>query len=277
MTARKRSVLFLIAAAILWSTGGLLIKLVQWNPMAISGVRSLIAAVCMLAWVRKPRWTWSSPQLLGALAYAVMVTLFVLANKMTTAANVILLQYSAPIYIALFSNWFLNEKITRFDWLITAVVMGGMVLFFLDGLTWTGIGGNILAILGGVALAWLFMLSRKQKEGSPVETVILGNILAVLITLPFWFDGNAPDVAGWLALVVLGVFQLAVPYLLFASAIKHVTALEAILIPTIEPLLNPIWVFIITREQPGPWAMVGGVIVLTAITFRALRRAPSTP
>ena len=271
MTERRKSVLFLIAAAILWSTGGFLIKLIQWNPMAIAGIRSLIAAIFLLACIRKPHWTWSSAQIWGAVAYASMVILFVTANKMTTATNVILLQYGAPIYIALLSNWFLKEKITRFDWLIIAVVMVGMVLFFLDGLSLAGFTGNVLAILAGIGLAWFFLLSRKQKTESPVESVILGNLLAVVITLPFWFDGNAPDIVGWGALVLLGIFQLGLPYLLFSVAIKHVTALEAILIPIIEPLLNPLWVFLITRERPGIWALVGGVIVLVAITIRGIR------
>jgi drug/metabolite transporter (DMT)-like permease len=153
------------------------------------------------------------------------VILFVLANKLTTAANAILLQYSAPIYVALFGAWFLNERATGLDWLTIIFVMGGMLLFFLDDLT----GGN----------RW-------------------GNICAM------------PDAKGWIGLLLLGVFQLGLPYILYTAAIKHLAALEASLIPVLEALLNPLWVFLLIGETPGWWAVVGGMIVLGAVTARGV-------
>jgi len=269
MHQRKQAVLLLIISAILWSLGGLLIKLVTWNPMAIAGARSFIAGTFLLTLYRRPQWRWSIPQIGGGIAYAAVVILFVLGNKLTTAANAILIQYSAPIYIALFSGWFLNEKIRWSDWLTIMIVISGLFLFFLDELSPAGFWGNICAILSGVSLAWLFLFLRKQKNESTIESVILGNFLAAVVGLPFIFEA-LPDRAGWIGLIILGIVQLGLPYFLFSIAIKSVTALEAILIPIIEPILNPIWVLLLVGEMPGKWAIMGGIIVLMAVTTRGI-------
>lgn len=266
---RKRAVLFLVLCAAMWSLGGLLIKMVTWNPVAIAGSRSAIAALAMLAIIRRPRFNWSFAQIGGAVAYAVTVILFVTANKLTTAANAILLQYTAPIYVALFGAWFLGERASWLDWATLAAVLGGMVLFFLDKLSVAGMLGNVIAIASGVALAGLALFLRKQKDGSPMESILLGNALTALIGLPFMLK-SSPGSAGWLGIVLLGVFQLGLPYVLYALAIKHVTAIEAVLIPVIEPILNPLWVFLVVGEAPGTLALAGGAVVLVAVTFRCV-------
>ncbi len=264
---RRRAILFLVAAAVLWSTGGLLIKIIDWHPLAIAGGRSAVAAVAILIITRRrPFLTWSFPQVGGALCYAGTVALFVAATKLTTAANAILLQYTAPIYIALFGYRFLKERTTRFDWLIVTATLGGMCLFFLDDLAAGGAWGNCLAILSGISFAGLILCMRKQKDGSPLETVILGNIFTVLICLPFILSSTPPGPAGWFALLLLGFFQLGLSYVLYAAAVKSVTALEAVLVPVIEPLLNPVWVFLFLGEIPGPWAILGGAMVIGSIT-----------
>lgn len=266
---QPRAILLLVLTAIFWSLGGVLIKWIEWNPMAIAGMRSGIAALVLWAYVRRPHFTWSTAQIGGTVAYAATVTLFVLSNKLTTAANAILLQYTAPIYIALFGSRYLGEKTRGSDWSTIALVMGGMTLFFLDRLTTTNVLGNITAVASGVAFAWLALFLRKQKEGSPLESILLGNILTFLICLPFMFDGG-PNMLGWVGLSILGVVQLGVSYILYSIAIRHVTALEAILVPVIEPILNPIWVLLVLGEQPGVWAIIGGAIVIATITFRNL-------
>jgi drug/metabolite transporter (DMT)-like permease len=269
MPQRRQAILFLIIASVLWSLGGLLIKLINWNALAIAGMRSAVAALILLVYVRRPHFHWSFDQIGGAVAYALTVTLFVIANKLTTAANAILLQYSAPIYVALFGAWFLGEKTNRLDWITIIFVIGGMTLFFLDDLTGGGWRGNICAIMSAVSFAWLVLFLRKQKDGSPFESVLLGNLVAALIGLPFMFE-SMPDAKSWLGLLLLGVFQLGLSYIFYAAAIKHVSALEAILIPVLEPLLNPIWVFLLLGETPGWWAVVGGTIVLVAVTARGI-------
>jgi drug/metabolite transporter (DMT)-like permease len=261
------ALLLLVLTAVLWSFGGLLIKWVDWHPMAIAGMRSLIAGLVILVYHRRPRFDWSFPQIGGAICYAGVVILFVVANKLTTAANVILLQYTAAIYVALGSALFLGERVTRGDWTMIVIVIGGMTLFFVDRLSFGGLLGNICALGDGLAFAGLILFLRKQKGGSPVETVILGNFLTALIGLPFMFRGM-PDAQGWAGLLLLGIFQVGLSYILFTIAIKHVTAFEASLVPAIEPVLNPVWVFLFLGEVPGKWAILGGAVILSTITLR---------
>jgi drug/metabolite transporter (DMT)-like permease len=269
MKIRHKAIVFLALSAILWSFGGLFIKLVSWNPMAIAGLRSFIAVLVLLAYVRHPRFTWSFPQMGGAIAYAVTVTLFVLATKLTTAANAILLQYTAPIYVALLGAWFLGERAEWFDWIIILILIGGIALFFLDHLTVGNLLGNGFAILSGISFACLVLFLRKQKNESPIGSIILGNLLTGLVGLPFMFE-SMPGALSWAGLLFLGVVQLGLSYVLYSEAIKHSTALEAILIPGIEPILNPIWVFLILGEVPGKWALVGGAIVFVSVTTRSV-------
>ena len=273
---RLRGIILLIITALLWSFGGLFIKLIDWNPIAIAGTRSCIAAVMILLYLRRPKFTWSKYQLWGAVAYSATVLLFVLANKLTTAANTIFLQYTSPIWIALFGGWFLGERVKGRDWLFVAAVMGGMLLFFMDQLSVFGFWGNIAALISGISFGWMTLLLRKQKAGSPVETVLLGNILTGIIALPFIVRGPLPPTSDWGYILLLGIFQLGLSYILYAEAIKHITALSSVLIAMIEPILNPLWVLLIIGEVPGPWAVVGGLIIVGTVTVRAVREAGRT-
>lgn len=267
---RKKAILFLIAASVLWSTGGILIKLVDWNPIAIAGSRSLIAGLLIFAYVRTPRLKWSWPLILGALAYASTVILFVTANKMTTAANTILLQYTAPIWVALMSGWILKERIKWYDWASIAVTLFGMTLFFREGISGGDFVGNILAVLSGVGLAAVVIFLRLQKDGDPIETVLLGNVVTFIVAIPFIVSSGIPSSQSILGLILLGIFQLGIAYLLYALAIKHITAIEAILIPVIEPILNPLWVFLFIGEKPGTWTLIGGTVVIASVTGRSI-------
>jgi drug/metabolite transporter (DMT)-like permease len=270
---RGQAVILLVFTAFLWSLGGILIKWVEWAPMAIAGMRSAIAAVVFWIYLRRPRLNWSLAQVGGALAYTSTVILFVIANKMTTAANAILLQYTAPVFVGLFSAWFLGEQATKRDWLTVLMVIGGMILFLLDDLSVGSLYGNLLAILSGVSFAAMIIFLRKQKTDSPVESVFLGNIITAVLGLPFYFH-SAPQLTGWIGLLLLGVFQLGFSYILYTQAIKRVTALQAVLVPVIEPVLNPVWVLIFLGEVPGPWAILGGLVVLVSVAVRCLADAP---
>jgi len=272
---RGAAVSMLLAAALCWSLGGVLIKGIDWHPLAISGARSAIGAAFLLLVSPRPRFRADLPQIGGAFAYAVTVTLFVVANKLTTAANAILLQYTAPVYVALFGAWFLGERPRRADWLTLLAVMGGMVLFFLEDLTANSFWGNVAALGSGLGFAWMALFLRRQKEGSTIESVILGNLLAALVGLPFILAGGPPgsDVP---ELLILGVVQVGLPYALFARAIRGVTALESLLIPTIEPVLNPLWVLILIDEIPGQLPLAGGAVIIAAVTLRGLLPALET-
>jgi len=269
--AHRRALLFLLLTAVLWSLGGVLIKWVNWNPVAIAGTRSLIgAALIWMVFRRELRFTWTFDLIGGAVAYAGTVVLFVIANKLTTAANAILLQYTAPIYVALFSPWFLGERADRRDWLTLLVMLCGMALFFMDELSLDGYLGNGIALVSGLCFAWLTLFLRRQKNGSALPSLLLGNLLAGVLGLPFMFQ-SMPDLSSGVGLLLMGVVQLGLPYILYALALRHVRAVEGILIPMIEPVLNPVWVFLMMGEQPSPLALVGGAIILGAVLFRALR------
>jgi len=266
---RRKAVGLLVFVAVLWSTGGLLIKCVDWHPLAIAGARSALAAVVALVCLRRPSFTWSSLQIAAAVAYAATVVLFVLATKLTTAANAILLQYTAPIQAAIFSWWFLRERVTWRDLVSLAAVLIGIGLFFCGQLTVREVWGNLVALASGVGYGWLALLLRKQKSGGALESVVLGNVLAAAIGVPFMF-GSVPSASSVVGLVVLGVVQLGIPYVLYTIASKHVSALDLTLIPAIEPILNPIWVLLLVGEVPTGWAVLGGAIVLSSVTFRGL-------
>jgi drug/metabolite transporter (DMT)-like permease len=274
VSQQRKAVVLLVLTAILWSLAGVLIKSITWNAPAIAGARSAIAAVILLAVVRPRNFHWSAAQIGAAVAYAFTVTLFVMANKLTTAANAILLQYTAPVWIVVFGPWLLRESPRWFDWPLIALILGGIALFFLDELTATGLWGNALALCSGLSFAWLAMLLRKQKAGAPFESIFLGNGLTALVCAPFLFR-SAPTAHGsiafgFLLLAALGVFQLGLSYILYAKAIRHVTALEAILIPAIEPILNPTLVLLLVGERPGLRSLLGGALVLAAVTARGV-------
>lgn len=272
MESRKNhllGLLFAFGAGLFWSLGGWLIKSVQWHPMAIAGGRSLIAFFMIWAIIGRPKITGSKAQIGGALAYACTVILFVAANKLTTAANAILLQYTGPVYTAFFGAKLLGERVGRADWSAVFLVLGGVLLFFLDRLTIGGMTGNILALISGLSFGLLAVFLRQQKDASGLESVLLGNLIAALVGLPFLFSG-LPDSRSLMYLLLLGVFQLGLSYILYTEALKRIKALESILIASIEPVLNPLWVFLTLGERPGPWALVGGAVVLITVIGRSL-------
>lgn len=261
--------LMMALTATLWASGGLFIKLVNLGPLATAGIRSAIATVFLFATVRAPRFQWSAPQLLCGVAHAAAMISFVAATKLTTAANAILLQYSAPVFVAVFSFWLLGERISTFDWFSLAAVLGGLVLFFVDDLTLAGSWGNALAIASGVAFAWVHLLLRYQKAGTPVGSLILGNVISALACAPWAFE-RLPDTRSWMALLFLGTVQLGVSNYVYSRAIRYVRAVESAIILMIEPVLNPLLVLLFLGERPAPWAIAGGVVVVAVISLRGL-------
>jgi drug/metabolite transporter (DMT)-like permease len=269
--AHTRAVGLLVGASLFWSLAGVLFKYVEWPGLAAASGRGLIAGTFLLivCW-RTLRFTWSPLQLGAAAIYAACTLLFALANKMTTAANAILLQYTAPVWAALLGAWVLHERPTRGDWLTVGIVLGGLGLFLYDGLQFGQLTGVLVALASGVAFAGMPVLLRKQPAGATIEPVILGNFLGALVGLPSLLSAPALPASGWIALGLLGIVQLGFAYLLYSRAIRHVTALEAVLIPVLEPVLNPLWVMLAVGERPSALALVGGAVVLGAVTLRAI-------
>lgn len=265
----------LALASILWSTGGLLIKSLPLSSMTIAGARSAIAALVILAWIRRPQPTWSAAQIGSILCYMLTVVLFVMATKLTTAANAILLQYTAPVWVALLSALITKERLTRVDIIAVAAVLVGMVVFFLDRVDAGTMVGNIVAIASGVAFAGVALFMRKQQGQGNVESVLFGNILTAVVCLPF-VEPFAPSADTIVRLLLLGIVQLGISYVLYAWAMAHVTALEAVLVTMLEPLLNPLWVVIALGEVPSATATVGGAVVLSAVAVRGIIIARQT-
>ena len=267
---RNRAILLLVLAGSLWSLGGVLIKSIDWPPLAISGLRGGIAAIVIYLYSRGNKITISRSKIFAACCYALVVTLFVMANKLTTAGNAILLQYTAPIYVALFGYMFVGEKSSFIDWMTIVILLTGLGFFFIDELTLDGFTGNILAILSGMSFAALTLLLRKQKDESPSDSILLGNVLTLIIGLPIISTSISIEIKPIILVLLLGVFQLGIPYILYTTAIKHVKALDAIIFPIIEPILNPILVFLILGETLGSWAFLGGMLVLGGVVVRGV-------
>ncbi len=262
----------LIVAALMWSVGGLFIKLVELSPLAITGTRSLAAAGVFLIYLQKVKWYWNKYFIIGVISYASMMVLYVTSIRLTTAANAIFLEFTAPVYVVVLSYFILNERVTLFDILSIIVIFCGMGLFFFDELTFEGFWGNILATIAGVCLGIVTVMLRKEKD-SAFDMVFFGNLLTAILCLPFMFSGFNETVAvDWLIIFGLGVVQLGLPYILYTLALRYVHAIDAILVSMIEPILNPIWVFLFVGERIGEWAVYGGALVLFGSLGRALMK-----
>ncbi len=270
MNPETKAVVALVGSALLWSTGGVFIKLVDWNGFAIAGSRSLIASFVLLIYLKKPRLKFRFPLLAAALSSACTMTLYVLANKMTTAANTILLQYTAPVYVAVLAWVILKEKPTADNWIALAIIVVGMLLFFGGKLSPGNMFGNVLAVLSGLGLAFFAVFMRMQKGNSPFESFFLAHLITFVVSIPFILKSGLPEASGWAGIFMLGVFQLGFASLLFSYGIRQVSALKAMLILTLEPILNPVWVFLFTGEVPGIYAVAGGVFIISAVLFTTI-------
>jgi drug/metabolite transporter (DMT)-like permease len=268
----RRAVLAVAGAAILWSTGGLFIKLAPMPALAVACGRSLIAGLFYLAVLRPDlraaRWT-------TAAAYAACIVTFVSATKLTTAANAIFLQYTGPAYVLVLSPFLLDEPFRPLDAICVALSLLGMSLFFVGKVESGQLAGNLLAIASGVFFALAIVLLRREAKagsGDALPSTALGNLLAAALTAPWAFQA-APamlSARGAAVLLYLGVVQLGLAYLLFVRGVRKVPAAEASLISMLEPVLNPIWVLIGFAERPGRWAIAGGAIVIAAVLVRTL-------
>jgi drug/metabolite transporter (DMT)-like permease len=273
--------MLILAAAALWSTGGLGIKNLEFPPLAIAGWRSLFALpILLLFLLRGARATVAKNRsvLATAVAYCLTVTLFVAANRLTTAANAILLQYTSPLWVIVLSIPLLHEKPHRRDYLTASGCFAGLLFFFVDELTFAGRLGNVIAVGSGLTMACLVVGLRFQgmqgAQSSALTSVVFGNLLCALVCSPWMaasFSSFGPR--DWQILFSLGTFQIGVAYVFFSAGIRHVTALRATLLGLLEPILNPIWVALGNGEIPGAGAAIGGgIILVTVIVDGAVRR-----
>src|SRR5438552_9171128 len=277
MNARRHGILLIAAAALLWSTGGIGIKAVAEPPLKVTFYRSLFAAVALMLFLPRQAWAtrrWSSTAIfIGSIvSYAACLTTFVVATKWTTAANAIFLQYAGAIWVLLLSPIVVHEPMRSRDALAIAVALGGMALFFVGRFETRGMAGNAMALLSSVFFAAL-ILSLRREQHAAQATVTWGNVLTSLAVLPFIDFHLTPKSLG--VLIFLGTFQIALAYFLFTRGLAYVTATQASLTGMLEPICNPMWVFLILGERPSPFAIGGAAIVLTAIAWHTLSGEPA--
>lgn len=269
MKKENKAIIEMLLCATLWSIAGIIIKLLPWNGFAVAGLRSLIAGATIGVYmlIKKYRLVLNRRTLISGLFTGCVYTCFVLANKLTTAANAIVLQFTAPVFIVIFSAAFLKAKIRRADLAVVLLTLVGIALFFLDQLKPGYILGNCVAIAAGMFMAGMFVMVGEQEGDERFSTIAIGQFLTFLIGLPFIIATKpvfTPTTT--LCILALGIFQLGISYILYVKASLHCPPLACSLLSAVEPLLNPVWVLLFDGERPGVFALIGSVIVIVSIT-----------
>jgi DME family drug/metabolite transporter len=276
-------IVLIVLAVLLWSTGGVFIKFTTLDAFSVNLGRSLLAALTVAAFTYRKGLKLDKFTFFSSLLYAGTLSCFVYANKNTTAANAIFLQYTAPVYILILAPFILKEKFRAFDLITVVLCLAGMSLFFLEApnaanrLAVNIFWGNIAALASGVffGLYFIFLRHPLSLQKNPALSVFYGNIFIVILMLPLIFN-NPPQTISLndiLAISFLGILQIGLAYVLFTKGISQgVRSLDASIIGFIEPLLNPIWVFLFLGETPSKWAIIGGVIIIFAVVAHTIRQ-----
>ena len=260
----------MLLCAFLWSIAGIFLKLLPWNGFAAASLRSLIAGATIGGYMllRRYRLILNRRTLFAGLLTGCVYLCFVCANKLTTAANAIVLQFISPVFIVVYSALFLGKKIRRADLAVVLLTLVGIALFFLDQLAPGYVLGNLVAIAAGMFMAGMFMAVGEIRGEERFSAILLGQTFAFLVGLPFVIM-TRPVLTGVtvISILVLGVFQLGISYILYVEAAETCPPLACCLLGALEPLLNPVWVFLFDGERPGVFALVGAVIVIVSITL----------
>ena len=273
MIERRKGTLFVFLAAVLYSIGGLCMKVIPWSGMAINGGRTLIALITIGAYlliVKHPprfnRWI-----LLGAVAISGTNILFSVANKMTTSANAIVLEFTAPIFLIIISVLIFKKRPAKLDIAACVVVFGGIIFFFADSLVMGKWLGNFFALLSGLTYAVVFLMNDMPDEDA-ISSVFWGNVISAMVGMPFVFFETDFSFVPMVSLLILGVFQVAIAYILLVIGLKYTPPVTACLVSGIEPVLNPILVALFYKEMMSTYAMVGAAIVIFGVVgYNALK------
>ena len=262
--------LLILLAALLWSLAGIFIKFLDLHPLTIVFYRSLFAALVFMPFLKRADFCLGTSLITSALSYTAAISAFVAANKLTTAANAIVLQYTAPIFVFLFARFALGEKISRLNGFALAMSMSGVGVIAFDSAGAPAMAGILTALLSGVFFAVYMVNLRKAEDVNPIYLTWINNIACALLLLPFVGSRLAlHDHQGWI-LAVMGAVQLGTPYFLFSKGLQTVSLQEASLIALIEPVLNPLWVALAVGEIPSIATFAGGGMILTALGVRYL-------
>ena len=270
LNSRAAAIAALLLAAVLWSSAGITFRFLETvtNGIAISGYRSLFAAIFYISVLRAlPKMESGKWFKIAIAAYMSATTLFVISNTLTTAANAIVLQYTAPVFVCLYLYFIFKKPLPRYDIIATAIIFAGICIFFVDSLTIqfspSMTLGNLIAVVSGAGFGLQAIVLSKVSD--PRYVITYGNIANVIVALPFMFMYPIGSLLDLGLLIYLGVIQIGLSYMLFAFAVSKVSPLELILIPTLEPILNPVWVFLFYGQAPSILAVVGGAIIITTI------------
>lgn len=267
----QKGILSVFIAAILWSSGGLLIKLVTLTPMQISFFRCSIAALTFAVIYRKKILQYNRLTILNAFFYAGVLILYVLAMKATTAANAIFLQSTAPIYVLIFEPLINKTRYDKANTITIAVCLIGMILFFTGKLSPGQLEGNSYGLMSGILFAAFFIGMKKNNKEYQQSSIFWGNIIVAFICLPFMFEMEELTFSNLWMVSFLGVFQIAIAYAFFAYGLKRIFAVEASIISMVEPVFNPLWVYIGYGEVPASASIIGGIIIITAVSIRTIQ------
>ncbi|HVG22967.1 MAG TPA: DMT family transporter [Thermoanaerobaculia bacterium] len=276
MSERRTGILYIVLAALLWSTGGIGVKWVVDPPLKVTFYRSVFATITLFVLFRRDLRVRVTPSFAAAIfSYGACLTAFVTATKWTTAANAIFLQYAGVVWVLLLSPVVLREPMRARDVTAISVALAGMALFFVGKFETRGMAGNAMALLSSVFFAAL-VLALRREHGSSRAAVAWGNVFTAVALLPFVIGDLALTRQSFFALLFLGIFQIGVAYAFFVKGLQHVTATEASLTGMLEPVANPIWVLLILGEKPSVFAIAGAVIVLLAIGWHTWKGEPAT-
>jgi DME family drug/metabolite transporter len=257
-------------AALMWSTGGLFIKLVTFNAMQISFFRCSIAALVFAALFGKRLLLINTLTFINAVFYASVLIAYVIAIKMTTAANAIFLQSTAPIYVLIFEPIIAKTSYNRINIITIGVCAVGMIFFFMEKLSPGHFKGNLVALFSGVMFAALFLGLRKNEDRYQFSSIFYGNLIVAIVCVPFLSGIQDVNLSNLSMVSFLGVFQIGLAYAVFSYGLRRVLAIEASILALMEPVFNPVWVFIGYGEAPSFTAIIGGIVILSAIAMRTL-------
>lgn len=269
MNDQTKGNLYILLTALLWSTGGILIKFIPGSAIAINGARSLVALVFFILYKRGIKIKTNRYILAAALCLVLTNLLYVTANKMTTAANAIVLQYTAPIFVLIWNGIYHKERPDKRQTAVVLMAFLGMVLFFFDQLDGGQFMGNLIAIGAGLAFSGVFFINS-LPEASSEDSSMIAFFISFVSSIPFLKEVGHMDQRALLALLILGVFQVGLAYVLFAKGAKLTSPVSASLIGLLEAILNPVWVFLIYGEKVGKFALLGAVIILLAVIWNTV-------
>jgi drug/metabolite transporter (DMT)-like permease len=267
----RRARLCLLFAAVLWSLAGIFIKFLSLPPLTIVFYRSLFASLFFAFFVRRSIAVPRVALLVSALAYTAAISAFVSANKLTTAANAIALQYTAPMFVFMIVHFLFGEKITGASWISLVLGMLGIAVICAGSAGQPDAAGVMIALLSGLLFSIYMVSLRFLKEFNPGTLTFLNNLVCCLILLPLVGSELSLSLKeGWIV-AVMGVVQLGIPYWLFSKGLEQISVQEASLIVLIEPVLNPLWVALIVGELPSGATLVGGLCIVGSLAFRYFR------